>query len=203
MEVSMTASATALSNISGIIMEFLKDNQPKVHNAVYDVFVKSVVFLDIDGVLFHNAQDGSVGRKVCELFPGKDIYTDFECDIAATHLFDKTALSHLEKLLLEEDALVVLSSSWKDGKSVSKLKRIFAACFFCNRIIDKTPGEGYAPRCDEIAEWLSEHPGITNYVILDDRDEGLSQRFENNFVRVDIRKLLTGSDVEKAKKILA
>lgn len=105
------------------------------------------------------------------------------------------------------EAAIVVSSNWRKGKSVEMLKgSVFAMHSFSKIIIDKTPEEihekddktGLSNRAGEIASWLEKHPEVTNFVIFDDEDNNLSERFPENFVHVNIRKLLTDSDVDKA-----
>ena len=99
--------------------------------------------------------------------------------------------------------------------SVRTLRKIFARWFFANLIIDKTPDytdkeyqkeqyslSSYSGRAREIAYWLKKHPTITNIVVIDDYDNGLSKGFPECFVKVNPDKRLTDGDVEKAKKIL-
>lgn len=230
----LSAPSDACAVVMGYLQEtsnktgFAKNKEDKqykqIKNSVYDVFAKivikeavsSVIFLDIDGVVF-NRQDGSVDEMASQLFPNqKGSWTDDQCDIAATHLFDKMAMANLRKLIFNtRNISIVLSSSWRENHPVPKLRELFAACFFSNFIIDKTPDyisklnpeerslvSSYSGRGEEIAYWLQKHPTITNFVILDDRDEGLSKDFREHFVKIDMYKLLTDTDIAKAREIL-
>jgi hypothetical protein len=237
-QMTISNALSAPSDACTVVMGYLQENNAKtgskkikeeehyknIENSVYAVFAKiviknvvsSVIFLDIDGVLFHRRMDGSVKQMASQLFPSHTgPWKDEQCDIAATHLFDQNALSILKKLtLVSKNIAIVLSSSWREKQSVPKLRTIFAACFFSNLIIHKTPdrtdkeymkGKSLVSdhsRAKEIAYWLKNHPTIKNFVILDDEDRGLSDSFSEHFVQTDAGNLLTDGDAEKARKIL-
>src|SRR5262249_61127919 len=53
---------------------------------------------------------------------------------------------------------VVVSSTWRQGKTVADLQQMLAAAGFTGCVRDKTPvGGPGAGRGDEIAAWLAEH----------------------------------------------
>ena len=105
---------------------------------------RRVVFLDIDGVLAPIRQ--------------WDRYGDL----------DRTCIRVLNDIVLDGDAVVVVSSTWRYGKTVAELQEMLDARGFAGRVRDKTPvGPPGATRGDEIAAWLSEHP-VAGYVIIDD-----------------------------------
>ncbi|MES2273572.1 MAG: HAD domain-containing protein, partial [Chlamydiota bacterium] len=142
-----------------LVMEYLNENlschqslEEVAYNAelgqkVRNVFSASasskpvlVVFLDIDGVLHHNRQDGSVQKVVAQLFADVKFHYSFHYDTAATHLFDPNAVSNFEKLIQKNEGLgIVLSSNWREGKSTVQLREIFSKYAFSKYIIDKTP----------------------------------------------------------------
>jgi hypothetical protein len=63
---------------------------------------------------------------------------------------------------------VVVSSTWRYGKTVDELQAMLNAAGFRGRVLDKTPvGPPGASRGEEIAAWLAEHP-VDGYVIVDD-----------------------------------
>jgi hypothetical protein len=63
---------------------------------------------------------------------------------------------------------VVVSSTWRHGKTVTELQAMLDAEGFIGCVIDKTPtGEPGADRGDEIAAWLAGH-AVSGYVIIDD-----------------------------------
>jgi hypothetical protein len=103
-----------------------------------------VVFLDIDGVL------APIRRW--------DRYGDL----------DPGCVRVLNEIVAGAGAEVVVSSTWRHGKSVTELQEMLDAAGFIGRVIDKTPvGAPGADRGDEIAAWLAGH-AVGGYVIIDD-----------------------------------
>jgi hypothetical protein len=103
-----------------------------------------VIFLDIDGVLAPIRQ--------------WDRYGDL----------DRACIAMLNAIVAEAGADVVVSSTWRYGKTVADLQAMLDAAGFAGRVIDATPiGGPGAARGDEIAAWLSEH-SVTGFVIIDD-----------------------------------
>jgi len=108
---------------------------------------RRVVFLDIDGVL-----------APIRLW---DRYGDL----------DPACIRVLNAIVLDGDAAVVVSSTWRYGKTVAELQAMLAAVGFIGTVIDKTPvGGPGADRGDEIAAWLAEHE-VAGYVIIDDHSD--------------------------------
>jgi hypothetical protein len=103
-----------------------------------------VIFLDIDGVL------APIRRW--------DRYGDL----------DPGCIQVLNQIVARGDADVVVSSTWRHGKTVAELQELLDAEGFTGRVLDKTPsGTNGASRGDEIAAWLAEH-AVGGYVIIDD-----------------------------------
>src|SRR5215470_17998244 len=108
---------------------------------------RRVVFLDIDGVLAPIRQ--------------WDRYGDLE----------PACIRVLNDIVLDGDAEVVVSSTWRYGKTVAELQGMLAAAGFIGTVIDKTPvGGPGSDRGDEIAAWLAEHD-VAAYVIIDDHSD--------------------------------
>src|SRR6187200_3185604 len=108
-----------------------------------------VIFLDIDGVVAPTRE--------------RDRYGDL----------DHACIEVLNEIVARTGADVVVSSSWRFGKSVAVLQKQLAAHGFEGRVIDKTPTDlKGCTRGEEIAAWLANHP-VESFVILDDhRDMG-------------------------------
>jgi hypothetical protein len=105
---------------------------------------RRVVFLDIDGVL------APIRRW--------DRYGDLEA----------ACIQVLNEIVAGAGADVVVSSTWRYGKTVAELQAMLDAAGFTGAVIDKTPlGPPGADRGDEIAIWLEEH-AVVGYVIVDD-----------------------------------
>ena len=103
-----------------------------------------IIFLDFDGVL------APIRRW--------DRYGDLE----------RPCIEVLNAIVASSGADVVVSSTWRHGKSVAELQAILEAEGFVGRVVDKTPSDiRGAYRGDEIAAWLAEHPA-RGFVIIDD-----------------------------------
>jgi hypothetical protein len=105
---------------------------------------RRVVFLDIDGVL------APIRRW--------DRYGDLE----------PACVEVLNEIVASARADVVISSTWRHGKTVAELQAMLEAEGFTGRVVDKTPTVvPGAKRGEEIAAWLAEH-AVDGYVIIDD-----------------------------------
>jgi hypothetical protein len=126
-----------------------------------------VIFLDIDGVL------APIRRW--------DRYGDLE----------PACIDVLNEIVTRGGADVVVSSTWRHGKTVAELQAMLDAAGFAGCVLDATPGDMHgATRGEEIAAWLAKH-AVAGYVIVDD----LSVPHEN-FYRPSVRfKALDGSCV--------
>jgi Swiss Army Knife RNA repair-like protein len=103
-----------------------------------------VIFLDIDGVL---APIRSWER-----------YGDL----------DPACIQVLNEIVARGQADVVVSSTWRYGKTVAALQEMLDAQGFTGRVLDKTPtGTPGADRGEEISAWLAAH-AVGAYVIIDD-----------------------------------
>jgi hypothetical protein len=103
-----------------------------------------VIFLDIDGVL------APIRRW--------DRYGDL----------DPACIQVLNEIVARSGADVVVSSTWRHGKTVAELQGLLQEQGFTGRVLDKTPvGGAGADRGDEIAAWLAKN-AVDGYVIIDD-----------------------------------
>jgi hypothetical protein len=108
---------------------------------------RRVIFLDVDGVL------APILRW--------DRYGDL----------DPACVRVLNEIVARGGAEVVVSSTWRYGKTIGELQELFEAGGFQGRVIDTTPiGGPGADRGEEIAAWLADHP-VDGYVILDDHSD--------------------------------
>jgi hypothetical protein len=106
-----------------------------------------VIFLDIDGVL----NDGFTILGTGKDFPTKDHLDCLRAIVDAT------------------EAQIVLSSSWRYHKSdfndaKNALRNVGLAIMDKTKLLPKGRGA-------EISEWLSRHPEVDSYVILDDHND--------------------------------
>jgi hypothetical protein len=103
-----------------------------------------VVFLDIDGVL------APIRRW--------DRYGDLE----------PACIEVLNEIVASARADVVVSSTWRHGKTVAELQAMLEGEGFTGRVVDKTPTVASGgKRGEEVAAWLAEH-AVAGYVIIDD-----------------------------------
>jgi hypothetical protein len=122
---------------------------------------------------------------------------------------------------------IILSSQWRNDGTLEEIRnQMFVQHPFSSIIIGKTPPrdrERWAPeikygysfeviakekynlelrsRANQITFWLRDHElENADFVILDDYDDDLSQRFPDRFVYIS--SFLTGKEVDEALKIL-
>lgn len=106
--------------------------------------LRSVIFLDIDGVL----------APIVE----RDRYGEIE----------PSCMQVLNEIVARSGADVVVSSSWRFSKTTVEMQRILEEHGFRGRVVDRTPTEARGLlRWEEITSWLEEHP-VDCLVILDD-----------------------------------
>lgn len=160
-----------------------------------------VIFLDIDGVLFNNPMDGSVQKRVEERWkdkgPSPDPYPCIECDRAAVDLFDREALNTLDHFIRTvqntgKKVGIVISSAWREEKTVALLKDLFSPHSFSTFIIDKTvdrlQGADDNSRGAQIQHWLNNNKdkyNVKDFVILDDVDNRIFRLFGDKFILCD------------------
>jgi HAD domain in Swiss Army Knife RNA repair proteins len=138
---------------------------------------RRVIFLDIDGVL------APIRRW--------DRYGDL----------DPACIQVLNEIVTRGGADVVVSSTWRYGKTVAELQAMLDAEGFTGLVLDKTPtGAPGADRGEEIAAWLTEH-AVSGYVILDDHvDMG---QLRAHLVQTQPAQGLQPADATRALALLA
>lgn len=168
-----------------------------------------VVFLDVDGVLNHPGTYGpdAPWRRADER-------------VAIRIPVEPDCVARLNRLLAVTGARVVISSSWRLFARWEDLGPALVQHGLVGEVVGETPDlvndpvwldawrnrEG-APleherleRGMEVAEWLSSHPEVSSFVILDDcRD---MWRLEHRLVLVDSVTGLDDPDVERAQQLL-
>lgn len=135
----------------------------------FEPFIPSmkIIFLDIDGVLnsmqyFIRTEEE---RKGIVLTPKRDTVKFWSA------MFDPDAVKLLNIAIEKSGAKVVLSSSWRNCHPLSEIRGFLKHHGFIGEIIDKTPQRAPAPpyrRGNEIQAWLTEHPEVEKFVIIDD-----------------------------------
>jgi hypothetical protein len=102
------------------------------------------------------------------------IFLDFDGVIAPIKRWDRyedvdpACVAVLNAIVAQCPADVVVSSTWRYGKTVAELQEILDAKGFVGRVADVTPsGPPGTDRSDEIAAWLAEN-AVAGYAIFDD-----------------------------------
>ena len=164
-----------------------------------------IVFTDFDGVLNSTPYTSELLRKIRERPAGATASRKEEA-------LDETNVAILDALCLEADAELVVSSSWREVRTLAELWAMLLARGFRGRVRGKTPTWVLGPygakagpeRGDEIQAWLSAAPNfgivVDSFVILDDQDD--MAHLADRLVRTDPGFGLTVQDASSAKKLL-
>ena len=173
-----------------------------------------LIFLDIDGVfncqLFYSSnqfKDYKEAKKQLR----KDVKAERieRLDYYASQIC-KQRLQWFNKLCEDISAEVIVSSTWRSGKTIEELQEIFNYCGGTFKVISKTPHTGYE-RGTEISKWIQDNINLEvhgcNYydfhkyaIIDDDSDMLLNQRF--NFFQTDNYSGLTPNTCYKIKRFI-
>lgn len=149
---------------------------------------RRVVFLDIDGVLqptdredrFNHDLDETC-RMLVEKFGDQGYLMLDKYDVGAVYYdWSDVAVRNLKRLLDSCEAEIVLSSNWKDYRTMEDMRRLFHIHGLDKYITDMTPIRRLVPKREEIMEYLEEHPKLQYYVVIDDED--MRQYFEGRMV---------------------
>lgn len=152
-----------------------------------------VIFLDIDGVL--------------NILSDSYYTTRFREDGAIKHI-EEHLTSRLSWLLNKTRASIVISSSWRLSMNDLQEQMEKEGFEMWDRVIGRTSISKFENRGEEIEDWISKHPEIKNFVVIDDEfvdicgDKFHSSELERRFVQVDFENGLSHKDVLKAIKIL-
>lgn len=140
---------------------------------------RNIIFLDIDGVVCTPRASVAVGDKGI-----------------LTYL-DPIVMGLLTKLVEDYNAEVVISSTWRQGRTFGDFHDLFAVSGFY-KMASALPWERKheikeqvqwktkqlsGSRGNEIKDWIDTYGPIKNYVILDDDSDMLDEQKEN-FVHV-------------------
>jgi len=149
---------------------------------------KAFVFLDFDGVL------------------NSERYFAANPDAKGNGNLDVGLVKKMCRFVEDIGGVVVVSSTWREGRSVSEIKSILRERGFekLKLIVGKTPklydeNDEDAPRGVEIERYMSLHSG-TPFVIFD--DDGDMEPVLNRLVQTDPRTGVTGRDFQQARRIL-
>jgi hypothetical protein len=142
-----------------------------------------IIFLDVDGVLNHEAFYSKRQEEGIENYPSYPL-----CEI------DYKCVEVLNEIISKTGAKVVVSSTWRHGRTVEELQSILDQSGFKGEIIDKTPSFDHdeCVRGNEIRKWIQNNFDLLgadvhhfeNYVIFDDDNDMLYSQ-KDNFLQVD------------------
>lgn len=146
---------------------------------------RNIVFLDINGVIMPIGTHDYLHYKFTEIkeaYVNKDVrYQNVDAlDLAAVEFgWDIRAVMNLRKLVEITNAEIVITSSWRIGRSLEELKLLFdiyeLGSYVCDVTVEANSKE------EEIEIYIWGH-GIENYVILDDLD--MRNTFASHFIHV-------------------
>lgn len=160
-----------------------------------------ILFLDIDGVLNHH--DFYEDRQ-------KKIEDDIWDLVHPYSELDKNCVNLLGEFCEEHNIKVVISSTWRRGRSIESFNEMFSQYRGKIEVIDKTPSyhtKGWV-RGNEIHWWMEDNEDIIgcryhdyyDYCILDDDSDMLYWQ-RNNFIKVDRYVGITPQTLWEMKRI--
>ena len=162
-----------------------------------------VIFLDIDGVL-NNAEHCKYLHE-SGVAPNMGFGQIWELDRGifndVTLGWDNRNVSALKYILFETNAKIVISSTWRKGRTTAFFRKCFKVHNLNPDIIGMTPELSHSwYRGDEINAWMENHKrDVTHWVSLDDDGDFHP---ENNLVQTSMETGLTWTEAEKAIDIL-
>ena len=157
-----------------------------------------VIFLDVDGVL--NSENFYRKRGAPDYrFEDEPPYPLCE--------FDPESIKLLNQIIEKTKAKIVVSSTWRIGRTVEELKTLFKSVGIEGDVIDRTDvlrdRKGYdeVVRGTEIKRWQDQFPEVENYIIIDDDNDMLPEH-QKNFIKTSFWTGLTPELVEESITIL-
>jgi len=146
---------------------------------------KKIISLDIDGVLqppfsqIRFAYDlDELKEELAEKYNDPEYLKMDKYDLGAVYYdWDKDAVYLLRTLCELVPAEIVISSSWKNHRTLDYLKRCFKLHELDRFVVDTCPVIG--SKAKEIKAYLDAHPEIKKFIILEDAEiYDLKQIFE-------------------------
>jgi len=148
----------------------------------------NIIFLDVDGVL------NSIKKLKEMYYKNKRPYSGFD------YPFDEECLNNLKRLVLETNAYLVITSTWRkfeNGKDI--LLRKLKDYDLDKRVIGYTDVLNKS-RGDEIKEYLKTLDNSINFIILDDDTDFLG--LENHLIKTNYEVGLTKENTDDGIKKL-
>lgn len=189
---------------------FIEEASQKVRESEQTL---NIVFLEVVYVLYCSSLDdrehqermqtGKIDQikthpKITEKIPSSMLETLDKYDLSAVLGFSTKAVENLCRLCDENNAKIVIASSWGSKKNLAQLKALFFVSNFGEYILDSISDIN----AKKVEKWLVDHSAqVNSFVILDGRDSGLSNRFSERYVHCN--KLLSDDSLlYKATNIL-
>lgn len=153
-----------------------------------------IIFLDIDGVLSSDKYANRYSLEEWENLSYLERHIDNEAVELINYICDKT------------NAQVVISSTWRYGRTVEQLQQVLNDRGGTFKVIDKTPEHDIRYRGYEIDAWISKNRSkdengdyfkLTNYAILDDDIGDMLLKQKDNVFETDRRVGITKIDADK------
>lgn len=115
---------------------------------------------------------------------------------------DPEAIARANRIVEETGAKVVISSTWRIGRTVEELQDLFALHGFKGDIVGKTPGGGGGLRGEKILDWLRDigEQGAS-FIAIDD-DSYDMDAVADRLVQTDNEVGLTDADADRAIAML-
>lgn len=150
---------------------------------------RKVIFLDIDGVLQpttsqerFNHDIEALKIKLAEEYKDEHFLKLDKYDVAAVYYdWNKNAVSLLHNLLSSCDAEIVLSSDWRQTKTLDDMKTLMKIHKLDQYLTEMVPEtREWSWKYEDIPVYLKAHPNLTKYVIIDDMN--MEKYFRGRFV---------------------
>ena len=146
-----------------------------------------VIFLDIDGVMITGAY-----RVQSNTYTG--------------NAFDPSCVAYLNELLDLTGASIVITSTWRIGRSLQQLQGLFRDNGINKGVVGQTPVIEYGTRGQEIQQYIYEsrldpEHEVKRFIILDDNDVK-SEQLSPFFIRTVWRKGIDNKVKSNALELL-
>ncbi len=180
-----------------------------------------ILFLDFDGVcwvdpmnkthekLIRLKSDPKIDALIKEHSSLLTTQYDFRVDDQGVHEFLKAACwdsFHMQRIRLlcnEFNARIVVSSSWRNERSVKQLKNLLDLWGLGSYYIGKTADKNFTHcRTNCVRGWIAKNPKIRKFLILDDQyEQNMKRDFPNHYVKCDPLKGFDEETYLKARKV--
>lgn len=155
---------------------------------------RKIIFLDCDGVI--NSVQWEAVRKD---MPPASVIDD---------AIDPRCLERIVSICTETGAKIVLSSDWRINWPFART-RLEHAGIPEGLIIDRTPvlnvisGMHHYSRGEEVKAWLNAHDDVYDYIIIDDREDFLTDQIKLHLVHTNNWVGITKKDRQAAIEMLS